>query len=215
MSPRPRFTRRARLQAGALLLAGAAIAAGCSGDSGADTAATTRSGDVQIDITAGPVAVEAAGAPATLADGDRDAIIDVVRRYVAAATLAPLRGKRVGDLAPLFTPAARAGLEGTDRAALVDEGVPEVTGRARSTSFPVGLTALSDRAGAIDLVGASFAYEVAARAENGPLTVKRSGELVLTRSPEGWLIDSYRVTVERDGAGLGPSTTTATAADGT
>lgn len=213
MSPRPRTTRRARLQAGALLLAGAAIVAGCGGDSGANTA-TTRSSDVQLDITAGPVAVEAAGAPATLADADRDAIVDVVRKYVTVATLAPLRGRPVGNLAPLFTPAARGGLEGADRAALVDEGLPKATGRTRSTSFPVALTALSDRGGAIDLVAASFAYDVATRAEQGPVTVKRSGELVLARSPEGWLIDSYRVTVERDGAGLGPSTTTATAGDG-
>jgi hypothetical protein len=214
MSPRPRLTRRARLQAGALLLAGAAIAAGCSGDSGANTAPTPSS-DVQLDLTAGPVVVEAAGAPATLADTDRDAIVDVVRQYVTAATLAPLRGRPVGDLAPLFTPAARGGLTGIDRAALVDEGIPEVTGRTRATAFPVGLTALSDRAGAIDLVGASFAFDIAGRARQGPVSVKRSGELVLMRSPEGWLIDSYRVTVERGGAGLGPSTTTATAGEGT
>jgi len=207
------MSRRARLQAAGLALAVAAGAAGCSGGGGSSTPAAPAPGRVNVQVTAGPVQVEQGGtAPGALSDQDRDAVIDVVRRFVTAATLDPLAGKPVGDLAPLFSTAAAPGLTGADRAALVDDGLPEATGRTTATVAPVGLTALSDAGGSIGLVGATLALDVSARTGRGPVTIKRSGELVLAHAPDGWKIDSYRLLVARDGAGLGPSTPPTSAA---
>ncbi len=192
-----------------MLLAGTAAIAACSGGSGGSSAAPAPA-EARLKLETGPVSVEAAGTPGTLSDADQAAILDVLRRYVVAGTLDPLAGKPVGDLAPLFSPAATPGLTGADRAALVDEGLPAATGRTTAMAPPVALTALSDGAGTIDLVGAALAVDVAAPTARGRVSVKRSGELVLTRTPDGWKIDSYRLLVARDGAGLGTSTTTAT-----
>jgi hypothetical protein len=210
MTP-PHFpARRARLQAAAVVLVGALGLAACGGG-GSDGSTSSGSGAVKLTVAPGPVTVEAAGIPAgTLSDQDRDAIVAVVRRYITAGTLDPLAGKPVGNLAPLFSSAATAGLTGADRAALVDEGLPPATGTVTATAAPVALTALSDPAGTIDLVGATLTLDVAAKTARGPVTVKRDGELVLRRAPEGWKIDSYRVTVNRDGAGLGVASTTTT-----
>jgi hypothetical protein len=208
------LSRRARLGS-IVLLATAVGIAGCSGGGSDADAGTVPRRRVSLEVSAGPVAVEAAGTTAgTLSDQDRDAVVDVVRRYVTAGTIAPLEGKPVGDLAPLFSTAAAPGLVGPDRAALVDEGLPEATGRATATAAPLAITALSDSAGAIDLVGTALTLDVAAKTAAGPVAVKRAGELVLTRTPEGWKIDSYRLLVTRDGAGLGPATPPSSAATG-
>ena len=74
------------------------------------------------------VQIEAAGTPGTLSDADRNAIIETLRKYVAAATIDPLHGKPVGDLSTVFTPEATRRLNGADRSAAVDE-----TCRGRAT----------------------------------------------------------------------------------
>lgn len=207
------MSRRARLQAVGLTLAVVAGAAGCSGGGGSSQPVSSPPGRVNLELAAGPIQVEQGGAAAsTLSDQDRDAVIDVLRRFVTAGTLDPLAGKPVGDLAPLFSAAAAPGLTGPDRAALVDEGLPEATGRTTAVAAPVGLTALSDGGGSIGLVGAALTLDVSAKTARGPVTIKRSGELVLAHAPDGWKIDSYRLLVARDGAGLGPSTPPSSAA---
>ena len=100
-----------------------------------------------LELESGGVQVETTGAPATLGNADRDAIVDTVRRYVIAATIDPFHGKPVGDLAPLFTLPAVAALNGLDRVAALDEGVPKATGLVKVTSAPMILTALSDPMG--------------------------------------------------------------------
>ena len=100
-----------------------------------------------------------------------------------AATIDPLHGKPVGDLAPLFTAAGVAALDGPDRAAAIDEGLPEGDGhgqgrRPRRSRSPRS----SDPTGAIDLVGATLYLDVDTKAAGGRSSVHRTGELVLSRA---------------------------------
>ena len=128
-----------------------------------------------------PCRSQAAGAPGTLADADRDAIIATLRKYVIAATIDPLHGKPVGDLAPLFTPEAAAALAGPEpRRGRSTKACRRRPSTVKATRPPVPLAALSDPTGAIDLVGASLVPRREARsATGGPVRVQRTGELVL------------------------------------
>ncbi|MBM3676114.1 MAG: hypothetical protein FJW88_14470 [Actinobacteria bacterium] len=206
------FTTRAAARAigaGSLLVV---VLAACGGAGASEKAATTttRVGSTMT-IEAGTVTVESAGAPLGLADADRDAVVETVRRYVKAATVDPLLGEGVGDLAPLLAATVGSGLTPADRAALVDEGLPESTGTVEAVVAPVVLTALADRAGAIDLVGAGLDVTVTAKTARGPVVVHRAGELILVRDGAAWRIESFRLLVDRSGRGLsGGGATTAT-----
>ena len=190
--------------------------AACSGGGGEPAAAKTKAPEGStLDLVAGDVRVESTGNPGTLADADRDAIVDTVRKYVIAATIDPMHGKKVGDLTPLFTPQAGAALAGFDRAAALDEGVPKASGTVKVESAPLLLTALSDPSGAINLVGTSLYLDAKADSDRGPIRVQRSGELVLTRDAGTWKISSFKLAADRTGAGLRGLTTTSTTADST
>ncbi len=103
--------------------------------------------------------------PPRCRDADRDAIVDTVRRYVIAATIDPFHGKPVGDLSSLFTLPAVAALNGLDRVAALDEGIPKATGTVKVTAAPMILTAFSDPMGGINLVGTSLYIDARANAE--------------------------------------------------
>jgi hypothetical protein len=193
--------------AGLLALA----AAGCGGGGGdANATGADSPPGSSLDLEAGPVQVAATGNPGVLADTDRDAIVDTIRRYVVAATIDPLHGKPVGDLEPIFTPPAVAALRGLDRVAALDEGIPKATSDVEITSSPLLLTALSDSSGAINLVGSSLYLDAKTETERGPVRVKRSGELVLARDAGTWKITSFRLSADRSGAGLHGMTTSTT-----
>ena len=207
---------RARRRAPVLLAAGVltlALAA-CSGGGDDSSAPKTKAPEGStLELVAGDVRVESTGNPGSLADADRDAIVDTIRKYVIAATIDPLHGKKVGDLEPLFTPQAGAALAGFDRAAALDEGMPKATGTVAVESAPLLLTALSDPTGAINLVGTSLYLDAKADSDRGPIRVQRSGELVLTRDAGTWKISSFKLAADRTGAGLRGLTTTSTTAD--
>jgi hypothetical protein len=186
----------------------ALAACGGGGDDGAKPVQAPTG--ASLELTAGDVRVEAAGNPGTLADADKQAIVDTLRKYVVAATINPLRGKPVGDLAPIFTSEASASLRGPDGAAATDEGLPKATAKVTAKAPPVGLTALSDQSGAIDLVGATLYLNVDTKAARGPIHVLRSGELVLRRDAGTWKIASYKLAVNRTGAGVTTPTTPST-----
>ena len=72
------------------------------------------------------------------------------------------------------------------------------------------LTALADPTGAIDLVGATLDLTCSHQDAAGPVSVHRVGELVLRRDGDTWKITSYRLVVDRNGAGLQGTPTTST-----
>jgi hypothetical protein len=204
-----RAGRRAPLLLAAGLLGLSLV--GCSGGGEATAARTKAPEGSTLDLVAGPVHVENTGNPGTLADADRDAIVDTLRRYVIAATIDPLHGRPVGNLAPLFTPPAAAALAGLDRVAALDEGVPEATDTVEVESAPIILTALSDPSGTINLVGTSLYLDAKTESEHGPIRIKRSGELVFTRGAgTTWKIASFKLNAERAGAGLRGASTSST-----
>src|SRR5664279_3141175 len=188
-----------------VLLVGAALAlslAACSGGGSAAKAKAPSPSGSKLTLAAGPVQVQAAGTPGTLSDADRNAIITTLRTYVTAATIDPLHGKPVGDLSKVFTPEALAALTGPNRDAAVDDSMPKATGTVTAKNPPVTLTALSEPSGAINLVAAPLFLDVTAKTAGGPVRVVRNGEVLLTHAAGAWKISSYKLAVDRTGAGL-------------
>jgi hypothetical protein len=189
-------------------LAAVILAACSSGGSSKATSTTTVAANTRVHVTRALVTVATAGPPAQLADADRDAVFAAVGSYVQDATVAPLEGKAVPDLASHFTASAAPALQGAERDALLDTDLPRATGRITAALQPVSLHALADPGGAIDLVGSTFDLTVQATAKGGPITIHRSGELMFTREGGTWKMLSFRLAVTRDGAGLGTAGST-------
>ena len=196
--------RRASLSTASLCALAVAVAA-CSGGGGKSASTSTTRSGTAVTIAAGPVTIAASGAAATLSDADRTAVVDTVRRYVTAASIDPLQGRPVGELAVVFTPSATTQVKGPDRAAMLDDELPKATGKVTATATPLAMTALSDPTGAIVLVGVNLDLHLRAAAAKGPVDVKRTGALVLAKDGDSWKIASFRVTVDRTGAGLPPT----------
>ncbi|HEY7437789.1 MAG TPA: hypothetical protein VIC35_00165 [Acidimicrobiia bacterium] len=166
-----------------------------------------------LSISPGPVTVAAAGAPGVLSNADRDAIVGTVRTYVTDATIDPLLGKRVGNLSAVFAPAALAGTTGVNAAVLTDAGMPKAS-KITATAQPISITALSDPARAIGLVGAPLNLQVSARTKKGLVQVHRVGELALVREGGSWRIMGFRLAVSRAGADIGTTVPSTSASGG-
>ena len=190
-----------------LALAGTVVLGACSdgGSSKASSSTTTRP-DASVTATAGLVGVSSAGAATELPAADRDAVLAAVTDYVQQATIDPLEGKPPKNLAAQLTAAAAPALTGPEQDALVDTGVPAATGSVHATLAPVNLRALADRAGTIDLVGATLDLTARAPASKGEITIHRTGELMFTRDGASWKLLSFKLTVTRDGPGLASAT---------
>ncbi len=198
-----------------LALAGIVVLGACSdgGSTEAGSSTTTRP-DASVTVTAGLVGVSSAGPPVELPAVDRDAVLAAVTDYVQQATLDPLDGAPTKDLAAQLTASAVPALTGPEHDALVDVGVPPATGAVKVTLAPVNLRGLADRAGTIDLVGATVDLTAHAPVAKGRVTIHRTGELMFTREGAAWKLLSFKLTVTRDGPGLDSATasTTPTAA---
>lgn len=139
-------------------------------------------------------------------------VLATLNAWLQAGVLTPLRtGGPAGDLAPLFTALAVGRVTtGPDRAAFIDEGLPPASD-VRSDAAVAGLTALAGTDGTMSVVTARLDLRLRAQASGAPVTVSRSGELVLL--PEGgtWRIDGYDIRASRTFAGAPTTTTTARA----
>lgn len=126
-------------------------------------------------------------------------VLTTLNRYLEVAVLTPLRsGGPAGDLAPLFSPQAfeRVAVVGPDRSAFIDEGLPPLSD-VRKEAATAGLTALAGADGTISVVTAALDLRLIGHIAGAPVTVVRTGELVLM--PEGgtWRIDAYDLKVVR------------------
>lgn len=159
------------------------------------------------DVTVGEVHAVRPPAPA-LPDEVRAKVTATLERYLADAVVGPLRsGQPAGDLAPVFTAPALSRLNGPDRAALVDEGLPRAPG-LRSEAALVRLDALAGADQAPAVVTAAMEL----RLQTGgldPVAIVRTGDLVLVPDGDGWKVDGYDLRVSRDSADSGATTTTA------
>lgn len=137
-------------------------------------------------------------------------VLDTLNRYLEAAILTPLRtGGPAGDLTPLFNPPALAQVVpgGADRFAFIDENLPPLSD-LRSERAVAGLTALAGQDGTVSVVAAGLELRLIGHVAGAPVTIVRTGELVLM--PEGgtWRIDAYDIQVVRT---VAEATTTTTA----
>lgn len=162
----------------------------------------------------GPVAFSVTGAtvesvelpPPPFPDDVKAAVAATLDRYLQDAVLAPLRsGQPAGDLEPVFTGPARARVDGPDRAALVDEGLPPA-GSVRAEAATVDLAALAGADNAVTVVTA--AVDLRLQTSGGePVTIARTGHLVLVPEGGAWKVDGYDVRTTRDHAGAATTTT--------
>ena len=186
---------------------------GGGSDKSAQPSVTTAApvGD-RVSLVLGDVTAESVGAPVTVTPEQSQQVLDLVGRYVKAATVAPLRsGQRVaGDLSTVFDPAALATITGADRAIALDEGLPKVTGNLEVVADPVTIVGLGDQ-GNLVLLTTSFVVDTNGHTQvkGVPLHIVRRVDFVLSPDPSGtWKVTSYDMVVTRGGAGLDPTTTT-------
>lgn len=173
------------------------------------TRPTVSIGD--LELTVGAVLPANAGLPVELPAEIQHAVMATVGTYVDGGLVEPMReGAASPDVSTAFAAATAPRLDGPDRAALFDEGLPEVTS-FEPRAEPVIITALSDGTGAFVLVTVTLLYEATLEGDAGTITINRTAELTL--APEGpeWKIVGYDLGVIRDGPGVDPAPTTAVA----
>lgn len=125
----------------------------------------------------------------------RTQVAEALDRYLDKAVLSPLRsGQPAGDLSALFAGTAVERVAGPDRAALVDEGLPPVIGVAveRATALVAVLAGPGAEAG---FASARISMLVTGIVGAAPLTVERTGELILGRDGDTWKITGYEIRV--------------------
>jgi hypothetical protein len=218
---RTRRARRRRLVvtaavAVALVVAAAVAFASCSGDDGSDAKKTTSTTkpETKINITLGPVSADSAGPPVTVSADQSQRVLDGITTYVKGAMVQPLLSGKpaTADLGGVFDATTLASATTTDRAVVLDEGLPKVTGNLTVTAPPVWLVGLGDQSGNLVLISASVALDTTGetKVKGGPLHIVRRADLAFQPDASGtWKITSYDIVVTREGAGLTPTTTTA------
>jgi hypothetical protein len=201
-----------------MLVAAVVLATACSSEGGLMAVATTTPpppSDVSFSVT-GTTVESVRLPPPPFPDDVKDSVAAALDFYLQEAVLRPLHsGGPAGDLGPVFTGSAQARVNGPDRAALVDEGLPPAES-VTAEKATVGLAALAGADGAINVVTAAVDLRLeaglrgpnATAGDDDPVTIARTGHLVLVPDAGGWRIDGYDVRTTRDG-GSGATTTTA------
>jgi hypothetical protein len=206
-----------RLASGLLAVAAVVALAGCGGGGGGDAAkraapSTTVVPNTNVSLQLGDVSADSAGPPAQMTPEQSQAILKVVGAYLTAATVDPLRGaKPADDLSALFGAGALARVTGPDRAVMVDEGLPKVTGDLNVTAQPIKVVGLGDQGGAIVLATATIDLDIqgVTAAKGDPLRILRKGDLVLSPDASGaWKVTAFNIAVARSGGGIDAPTTT-------
>ena len=142
--------------------------------------------------------VQAVGSTSEKAEAILPRVDGLLDTYLTNAILVPLRsGKPAGDLAPVFAAAAVDRLNGPDRAALVDEGLPKASDVKVQTAT-ASVSVLADRNGEIALVWAGIRIDVTAIVADTPVAIERTGELMLGLEGDDWKINAYDISVSRN-----------------
>ena len=207
--PQPK-TRASRARRAALLACVTAAAVTTL----APSAGAAKKPKAVVKITPGAVTVYKTGdGPDALPADVQSAVMTTLTGYLGAATVTPLT-KGVADDAALGATLAAPVVArlATDRSVLVDEGLPKSVGKIKVSGAPVVLTGLADGSGNVVVVTAGIDTTTKAKTAKGPLSIKRSGELVLEPDNGTWKITGYTLDVDRVGKGLKPTTTTLPAA---
>jgi hypothetical protein len=208
----PTNTRISRARRAALLACAAATVAALgagSSPAGAAMGVAKRPKPV-VKVSAGDLTVYKVGDnPQPLPDGVRDQVMATLTGYLNAATVKPLQTGTADPaaLATALAPTVTARLTGSDRAVLLDEGLPKAVSRIVLDAAPVKLTGLADGDGKIVVVTANLDATTTTKTAKGKVSIKRAGDLVLTPADGTWKISGYTLTVDRLGKGLGAAGT--------
>lgn len=188
----------------ALVLVVAVGVTGCSKKKGAVGPGTSSPTTTEPD-RGGPIALNVTGVEPNGTPPPGDDVVAQVRtnleRYIALALVAPLRsGRPPGDLSLVLTPAAAARLDGPDRGALVEEGLPAVE-RVRGETANVALSSLAGFDGAPAVIAARLDLRLRATGRDLDVVVVREGEMVMVNDGDDWKIDGYQLRASREPAG--------------
>lgn len=194
----------------AFAVAGLVVLTGC-GPTVSRAYTSSEASNRTIAFTGSAFVLRSAGeVPKPAADAAWAGVLDTLNRYLEAAVLTPLRsGGRAGDLRSLFSgPAAdRVMAAGPDRSAIIDENLPPIDG-LRPRAAVAGLTGLAGPDGIMSVVTAGLDLRLFGTAGGAPVSITRTGELVLVPEGATWRIDAFDVKVTRT---LADSVTTTTA----
>lgn len=158
----------------------------------------------KVEVTPGQVFSETVGEPIAFPDDQRDLLVENVRSYIETATVHPLRsGEPAEGLEEIFDPAAVTSIQGSDGEVMLDQGLPEVTGKLSAVSQPVVITALADASGTWVMASAQISLDVRGGLDDGTIRIRREGELLFVPDAGGWKIAAYDVFVARSGPGVG------------
>jgi len=126
-------------------------------------------------------------------------VLATLNHYLDEGIVRPLRtGGPAGDLRPYFfgPAAARVVPGGPDRFAVIDENLPPVADLHQEAAVAT-LTALAGTDGIMSVVTAGVDLRLAGDVDGAPVTVVRTGELVLMPDAGVWRIDAYDIQVTR------------------
>ncbi len=149
-----------------------------------------------------PVTVTSVESNGTAPPSD-ELIADVaatVQGWLEVASVRPLGSARpAGDLSPYFTVSAlnRLAATPTDRAALVDEGLPPASQGVAVETAEVALSTLAGPDGRVAVVLGTLNLKVHAVGPTLDVDIVRTGTISLAFQDGRWKIDSYEVRVSR------------------
>ncbi len=149
--------------------------------------------------------------PTPRSDATWAGVLDTLNRYLDAGVVTPLAHgwprRRPDAAVQPRRPSNGSSPAGVDRFAFIDENLPPVSD-LRSERAVAGLTGLAGKDGTVSVVTAGLELRLIGHVAGAPVTVVRTGELVLM--PEGgtWRIDAYDIKVVRT---IAEDTTTTTA----
>src|SRR6478735_10125202 len=219
-----RRRRRLAFAIGAAVIVVAAVAIGvlALGGSNDDTGATKPTSSnagpgVTFTLEAGDITTDSAGPATSFSAAQAQQVLGTVRTYVDTAVIKPLRsGQPAGDLSAVVDAVPPARATGVDRAVMLEEGLPKVTGDIVVAGKPVSFVGLGDQSGSLVLVTASVQFTVdgAIAGIKAPLHIEHRGDFVLAPDASGtWKVTAYHMAVTRGGGGVdtaaasSPSTT--------
>ena len=179
-----------------------AVLAACSDDDGSPvepdptvvqpTTTTTSQPPPDVSLTVIRSDVIGPDAPThPLVDPTLAEVVELVDRFLDVTSLHPLTGQPGPGLAGIMTDDAAQRATTTDRAVVFDEGVPPAPS-VEAVEATVDLQALARPANQLELVVAGVVWEV-----KGAIGVRRTGELTLVPTADGWRISAYDLAVSR------------------
>ena len=172
----------------------------------------TFNASTSVDLKLGDLAVASVTGTGTLDKDTGNQLLKQIGNYVEDGIVTPLRKGKADEqkLDSLFDLAALNRLK-TDRAVLLDEGLPKAVGEVKITSPPVNMLGLSSGL-AFVAVSTSVDLDIRARTASGTVTIHRKGTFVFEKSQSGeWVITAWTIHVDRAGPGVAVTTTTAPA----